>query len=220
MIRCPSCGAGQLATRATCSKCQGSLTEIVVGYKDRLALALDREQLESDGWRLLDVKEDVDGAPFSARFRRSPQAEPKQGRQRREGQAQGEGPSRAWVLVGVLVLVLAVGAIVLIRLRDVKDSDDTATAAAASQPAVLGVEGAPGVAFTGTISDGTASRAITGGVPQSIDLEANVPYAIVVQKTGTDLALLRVTVTCANGTTFSSSTTQPSGVLALSAHCE
>jgi len=218
VIRCPSCGAGQLATRTTCSKCQGSLTEIVAGYKDRLALALDREHLEADGWRLLDVKEDVEGTPFSARFRRTAEAGPRPVRERRGPATQETGPSRLWVVAGLLFLVVAVGLIVGIRLRDARASDTGV--AKASEPAVLGIEGAAGVLFSGTISDGTASKALTGAVPQSLDLESNVLYSIVLQKTGTDLALLKVTVTCANGATFSASTTQPTGVLALSAHCE
>ena len=221
MIRCPSCGTGQLATRATCSKCQGSLTEIVAGYKDRLALALDREQLEADGWRLIDVKEDVDGTPLSVRYRRTAQAQPREVRQRRRDENQSSdsrGGSWYWVLAGILVAVLAVAATVAFKLHQAKS--DEAEATPTDRVATLGIDGAPGLLFTGSISDGTATRQINGGVPQSFDLEAYAAYSVVVQKQGSDLALLRLTLTCANGTTFTSSTTSPSGVLALSAHCE
>ncbi len=185
-----------------------------------MALAQDREGLEADGWRLIDVKEDVDGTPFSARFRRTAQTEQKRTRTRREDSDESSGAGgKYWIVLGILVAIIAVGVTVTIKVQMAKS--DSSQTESTDQTATLGVEGAPGLLFTGTISDGTASRDIKGGAPQSFDLEPHgASYTVLVQKQNTDLSLLKVTVTCVNGTSFSSSTTSPSGVLVLSAHCQ
>ena len=69
-IRCPSCGESQPEAASTCLRCHGSLREIVAGYEDLDELATDREALEGDGWRVVEIR-DLDGSPaISVRYQR------------------------------------------------------------------------------------------------------------------------------------------------------
>jgi hypothetical protein len=212
MIRCPRCDLTHPDTATVCARCGADLRVIVVGYPDRDALATDRESLERDGWQIVEIKEQTEGPAFSVRYQRGPAADPF------AHKAPSAKSDHVWVRGLVVFAVLAALAAGIVLGRTTASRSSSAVAAQPA-PASLIIEGADGVSFTGSITGPDSTDKVQGKTPQTFHLEPAGTYTAVIQKLELGLSLLTVTLTCSNGTRFSSSTAAMGGIISVSGQC-